>query len=100
MKGWDSNVNKQNRGNQHYRTSELLLRIQILFYFLLLLLFLSFMFSLSSFSEAQSRNINKFQHNGIYLYKMKNTCFKLVVKFQIMVASDYGFYFYGASLWY
>jgi hypothetical protein len=32
MKGWDSNANKRNRGNQHYQTPELLLRIQILFF--------------------------------------------------------------------
>jgi hypothetical protein len=81
MKGWDSNANKRNRGNQHYRTSELLLRIQILFFFFF---FFSFFYVFSLFfSEAQSRNTNKFQHIGIYLYKMKNTHFKLMLNFRL-----------------
>jgi hypothetical protein len=44
MKGWDSKENKRNRANQHYRMSELVLRIQILFSSSSS--FLSFMFSL------------------------------------------------------
>jgi hypothetical protein len=50
MKGWDSNANKQNRGNQHRRTSELLLYIQILFSSSSSSFF-SFMFSLSLFQK-------------------------------------------------
>jgi hypothetical protein len=65
MKGWDSNANKQNRGNQHPRTSELLLYIQILFFFFFFFFFFFYVFSLS-LSEARSRNTNKFQHNGIW----------------------------------
>jgi hypothetical protein len=95
MKGWDSNANKRNRGNQHYRMSELLLHIQI--FLLLLLLLFFYVFSLF-FSEAWSRNTSKFQHNEIYLYKMKNTRFELMLNFQIMVAADYGFFFVWCSV--
>jgi hypothetical protein len=68
-----------------------------LFFFFFLF---SFFYVFSFFSEAWSRNTNKFQHNGIYLYKMNNTCYELVLNFQIMVAVDYGFFLYGAALLY
>jgi hypothetical protein len=51
MKGWDSNANKQNRGNQHRRTSELLLYIQILFFFFFFFFFFFYVFSLSLFQK-------------------------------------------------
>jgi hypothetical protein len=66
----------------------------------LFFLFLPFFFLLCFlfFSEAWSRNTNKFQHNGIYLYKMNNTRYELVLNFQIMVAVDYGFFFVWCSV--
>jgi hypothetical protein len=94
MKGWDSNANKRNRGNQHYRTSDLLLHILRFCFFPFFYVFSLF------FSGARSRNTNKFQYNGIYLYKMKNMRFELVLNFQIMVATDYGFFLYGTAMWY
>jgi hypothetical protein len=62
--------------------------------------FFSFFYVFSLFFlEAQSRNTNKFQHNGIYLYKMKNTRFKLA-KFPDYGGSGLWIFLYGAALWY
>jgi hypothetical protein len=95
MKGWDNNANKRNRGNQHYRTSELLLRIQILFFssFFFLLCFLSL------FSEAWSRNTNKSAQWDLFVQNEEHAL-QTRAKFPDYGGSGLWIFLYGVALWY
>jgi hypothetical protein len=98
MKGWDSNANKRNKANQHYRTSGLLLRIQILFFFFFFFSFF-YVFSLFFFRSTEQEHKQVSAQWDLFVQNEEHAL-RTRAKFPDYGGSGLWIFLYGAVLWY
>jgi hypothetical protein len=90
MKGWDS--------NQHYRTSKLLLCIQILFFFFFFFSFF-YVLSLSLFRSTEQEHKQVSAQWDLFVQNEEHVL-RTLAKFLDYGGSGLWIFLYGAVLWY